>query len=394
MTPITDSFKKGDPVEVYLNSKYDFRYNKVRGTVEYKKKTQKGFQKLTDRRVNSLVRELKLMEMRIPKNRLIELLESDFTPEFHPMMEYLNGLPKWDGKTDYLAELAARVKTDDNQFFLDVFKRWFVAMLACSIDPKIVNQWALILSGGQGIGKSTFIRKLLPPELAEYHYSGMIDPKSKDTLVHLAECFIIDMDELSNLTRKGANEVKEMITKDKIRVRKPYGKISEDLSRCASFAGSINETEFLTDITGNRRFLCFIVDEIDYLQPLNYAGIYSQAFALLKGGFKYYFDQAENTIISQRNERFRQKNLLEDLISGYVPALDSSNADLYFNAGEFLTHLNEEFRVNISETSNIKLGKLLAQKGFKKVKKGGREVYPIDINKNDRLNSGQLKMVS
>lgn len=332
-------------------------------------------------------------DLSISKNKLIELLESDFTPEFHPMREYLNGLPKWDEKTDYLADLASRVKTDDDVFFKIAFKRWFVGMIACAIEPNATNHLALIFSGSQGIGKSTFIRQLLPPQLSKYHYSGMIDPKSKDTLIHLAECFIIDLDELSSLTRRESSDVKELITKDKVRVRRPYGKISEDLKRRASFIGSINDDQFLTDTTGNRRFLCFRVNNIDFLSSVDYEGVYCQALALYNEGFKYYFDQEESHKINERNEGFRRKNLIEDLVDEYVPARDLGKADFYLNAGDFLQFLHDSKGVQLGETNNITLGKIMSKRGFKKVKKDGREVYAIDERKGNQA-SHQLQLAS
>ncbi|MDC6387538.1 VapE family protein [Maribacter sp. PR1] len=382
LPPLKDSFKEADPIETYLSRKYDFRFNLVKGSVEYKEKGETCYSGLTDRTVNSFVRELKIEGLKIHKNKLVDLLESDFSPEFHPMVEYLTELPVWDGETDYIADLAKRVSTDDNEFFVDAFKRWFVAMVACAIYPDIVNQSALIFSGGQGIGKSTFIRNLLPKQLRHYQYSGMIEPKSKDSLIYLAECFIIDLDELSNLTRKSNNEMKEMITKGKVKVRRPYGKMSEDLPRSASFIGSVNEDQFLTDTTGNRRYLCFRVDKIDYTSPVNHQGVFSQAYKLLKSGFKYYFDQDDNKKLTARNEKFRQKSLLEDLIDNYKPADKINDADLYMNAGEFLNHLSDEFKVQIDDRNNVKLGILLSQRGYKKRKRGGRYVYAIDIKSN------------
>lgn len=393
LAPLNDTFNEADPIEAYLSRKYDFRFNLVKGSVEYKKKVETTYSGLTDRTVNSFVRELKIEGLKIHKNKLVDLLESDFSPEFHPMVDYLTGLPVWDGKTDYIAELAKRVCTDDNEFFEDAFKRWLVAMVACAIYPNIVNQSALIFSGGQGIGKSTFIRNLLPKQLQQYQFSGMIDPKSKDSLIHLAECFIIDLDELSNLTKRSNNEMKEMITKERVKVRRPYGRMVEDLPRSASFIGSVNEDQFLTDTTGNRRYLCFRVDEIDYTSPVNHQGVFSQAYALFKSGFKYYFDQEDNKQLTERNEKFRQKSLLEDLIDNYKPADKIHEADLYMSAGEFLNHLSDEFKVPIDDRNNVKLGKLLSQRGYRKRKKSGRYVYAIDYQSNiDNDEQGVLKL--
>ncbi|CAN0602552.1 unnamed protein product, partial [Ectocarpus sp. 12 AP-2014] len=221
------------------------------------------------------------------------ILNSDYTSIFHPLRDFVKDLPKWDGKTDYIGELTSKMNTDDNDFFKDAFKRWFVAMVACGLHDDIVNQTAIIFSGEQGIGKSTFIRNLLPEQLRKYCYSGIINPNSKDTLIQLSECLIIDMDELSNLTKKGNNEVKELITKARIKIRRPYARIDENLPRRASFVGSVNDEEFLTDTTGNRRYLCFKVSDIDYSENLNYKGLYAQAIDLYNQGFKYYFDGNE-----------------------------------------------------------------------------------------------------
>jgi predicted P-loop ATPase len=254
----------------------------------------------------------------------------------------------------------------------------------------------IIFSGGQGIGKSTFIRNLLPKSLRDYTRSGMIYPNSKDTLIFMSECLIIDLDELANLTKKQNNDMKELITKSKVKLRRAYGRINENLVRRASFIGSLNDDKFLTDLTGNRRFLCFKVDEIDYESPINYEGVYSQAYNLYKSGFKYYFDKEEIQKINARNEKFRTISPIEELItSKYMPAKDIYKAELYLNASELLTRLNTEHGIQVSNTSNIQLGKVLTMLDFQTIKKGGISKYAIDkIKTNPDDNELNLKRVS
>jgi predicted P-loop ATPase len=228
----------------------------------------------------------------------------------------------------------------------------------------------------------------LPDELKKYAYSGMVQPNSKDTLIHLSECLIIDMDELSSLTRRENNDVKELITKAKIKIRRPYGRNPENLPRRASFIGSINEDEFLTDLTGNRRFLCFKVMSIDYNDTINHFGVFSQAFELYKSGFKFYFDGKEIDKLNARNEKFRQKSPIEEIVmSRYKPATDIKEARYYLNSAELLTKLNDESKVQMSTTNHIQLGKVLKSLGFMKVKKKGSYKYAVDIINNS--NSGQ-----
>jgi len=373
------------PMETYLKNKYDFRYNVYTNGVEFKLKSQKSFKEMTDFDLHSILGELKRNKYKVGKGSLDYKFKSDFSELYNPLKDYVETLPEWDGKTDYISELSAKIKTDDDNFFADAFKRWFVAMVGSGIDDLTFNHTMLIFSGKQGLGKSTFIRNLLPPTLRNYSYSGNINPHSRDTLVYLSECLIIDLDELSNLTRKQNNDVKELITKSKIKLRRAFGRMNENLVRRASFIGSLNDDKFLTDLTGNRRFLCFKVSKIDYKSQIDYKGVYSQAKHLFETGFKFYFDKEEIDEINARNEKFRLKSPIEELMTTkYMPAKDRLNADLYLNASELLTMLHQEHNIQVSNTSNILLGKVMTNLEYKTVKKnGGISKYAIDTIKPD-----------
>lgn len=384
-------------MEMYLKNKYDFRYNVYTKAVEFKLKQNKSFKVMNEFDLNSIVRELKVNKYKIGKGILDDKFKSNFSEVYNPLKDYVESLPIWDGKTDYIAELALKIKTDDDEFFADAFKRWFVALVGSGIDDLTFNHSMIIFSGNQGIGKSTFIRKLLPPQLKDYSYSGMIYPNSKDTLVFLSECLIIDLDEFSSLTRKHQEEVKELITKSKMKLRRAYSRMHENLIRRASFIGSLNDETFLSDLTGNRRFLCFKVDDIDYKSEVNYSGVYSQALHLFKNGFKFYFDKEEMDKLNARNEKFRAISSIEESITvNYIPAKNKYKADLYLNASELLSRLKDRYNIQFTNTNHIQLGKVLTKLDFQKVKRNqGLSKYAIDIVKsnpaNDELN---LKKVS
>ncbi|WP_418499706.1 VapE domain-containing protein [Flagellimonas sp.] len=381
-------------LESYLSEKYSFRFNIYNNSIEYKGKGDSSFEVLNEFKLNSLLRELGKKKIKIGKDGLVTRLNSDFVPTYDPLKHYLAELPKWDGETDYISELASRVKTDDDEFFKVAFKKWLVGMVGCGLDDTTINQTAIIFSGVQGLGKSTFIRNILPKELRQYAYSGMINPNSKDTLVLLAERLIIDMDELSSLNRKGNNEVKELITKEKIQLRRPYGRITESYPRRASFAGSVNDEKFLTDMTGNRRFLCFKVFGIDYKSEVNYTGLYGQALALYKDGFKYFFDGKENQMLSKRNESFVQMSHIEELLlSEYKVPDNPYDCQLHMKSSKLLIEFYKKFGVRADNTNNILLGKALSKHGFQKVKRNGVLGYAIDRLEEDEKNS-QLSIAS
>lgn len=126
---------------------------------------------------------------------------SDFVPSFNPFRDYFDNLPQPASNVDYIKKLASQVKTTDQSYWEKCLRKWLVAAVACSIDDSVVNQTVLIFKGKQGIGKSTYLLNLVPGPLQSYIYSGVLNPSDKDTMSNLAECFLINLDELETLTK-------------------------------------------------------------------------------------------------------------------------------------------------------------------------------------------------
>jgi predicted P-loop ATPase len=363
-------------IEDFLNENYDFRYNEVLERVEYKIKKDRNYLSMNDYKLNSICRELeKIGHKSVTDSKIHKLLISDFVPKYNPFIDYFNNLPKWNGY-DYISELADFVKTDDPEFWKEALKRWLVAMVACSITDA-TNHSVIIFRGGQGIGKSTFIDKILPPELKNYKYSGIINPYHKDSLILLSENILIDLDELGSLNRKDEKAMKEIITKSEIKLRKAYGRITELLPRRASFIGSVNDKEFLMDMSGSRRFLCFEVSKIAYNIKINHKGIYSQAMHLLKSGFKHWFDGKEIQLINEKNERFRMKDPIEEMILGKYKPCEKNETTIFLSSTDILNQLNETHRVSLDSTNSIMVGKILSKYNFQKKKTGGISKYAV-----------------
>jgi predicted P-loop ATPase len=371
---------KKPTIETFLSSKYDFRYNEVTGKIEFKISGKKDFEELTDYNLNSIYRKLGKEGYKIGIDRLNKLLQSDFVQMYNPFKEYFNNLPEWDGH-DYIKDVSELVKTDDNDFWYKAFTKWLVGMVATSLDDKSINHTVIVFSGKQGIGKSTFIRNLLPPELQKYMYSGLINPSNKDSLILMTENIIIDLDELANLNKREDKELKEIITKANIKLRRPYGRITENLPRRASFIGSINDSQFLSDISGNRRYLCFLTESFNYNVPIDYNGLYSQIMHLYKENFKFWFEGEENDEINERNEKFRIKSNFEEILfSKYSLPKEEKEVDVYLTASDLLNEFRVSHGIQMNQTSNIQIGKLLTGKGFPKKKKGGVYKYGLKFN--------------
>jgi hypothetical protein len=362
-------------LEKYLCTHYKFRFNVILHRVEVLNNVDNKYVIMSEFNFNSLLR--KLLQDGIPVNSsmLRHLLMSNFCTPFDPFKEYFSTLMPWDGKTDYIDEVANTVETSDVNYWKMCFKKWLVATVACAIEPKVTNHTVIVLAGKQGVGKTTWIQNLIPVRLKAYYYSGVINPNNKDTLIQMSECLLINLDELESLNKSEIGDLKALITKESIRIRKPYGIDSENYIRRASFAGSVNKGEFLTDTTGNRRFLCFEVENIDHLAKFDMDKVFAQAYYLYHDKFKYWFTSDEIVQVNEQNEKFRTVSLEEEwLIHHYEPCELGGEHEMK-SAMELVKLMSETHKVINPNASAKNLGMALKARGFISVKRAQRKVY-------------------
>ena len=374
-----------EQIELFLRSQWLFRYNIVANKAEFKlvKKPDAPFTEMRDFDYNSILRDLKYADLQCSMSTLRMILASKFMPEYDPYIEYTSTLPEWDGQTDYIERLANTVTTGNPDFWQRAFKKWFVAMTASWMQTEVVNHTALILSGAQGVGKTTWLGNLIPPPLRKYVFAGMINVRDKDSQVKLSECCLIVMDELENMGRN-LDALKELITKKDIYLRRAYAFTHERYIRRASFAGSINNKDFLHDITGNRRFLCFEAKRIDYQIFTDLDKAYAQAISLAQNGFQYWFSQEEMAELEQNNEEFRAVIPEEEqLMAFYEPCNDADPEAVFMKTTDILKNL---FRLSgLRSLSEQKLGRVLMAH-FKRIKRQGRYEYMIKTKNQEVTN--------
>ena len=367
-----------DVVEEMLLTRYEFRYNEITLRTEFidKQKEEPNFEPLTDYVENSILRWLLKKGVKISQSLLRSIIRSDFSKPFNAFDEYFNNLPKYTGDSDYIKELAYTVKTHNDELWLMVLTKWLVGMVACATTDSI-NHTVLVLAGGQGIGKTTWLLNLIPPELKIYVYSGMVWPNNRDTLVQLSECVLINMDELETLNKSEIGSLREIITKDSIRTRKAYGHNNENLTRRASFSGSVNTLQFMNDATGSRRFLCFEASEIDYGKPLNHKGIYSQALHLFSEGYEYWLNPEEQELVTQNNDQFQIVSPEEELLLAYFEPRAVHESDLFLTNSEILNRINFKACISNQSVRPRALGAALLKQGFIRLKRNGQQVYAV-----------------
>lgn len=376
-----------DRLELFLSTRYVFRHNIVSGKLEFQYYGKKKWHVMNDFIENSMLRECLKGRIKTNLSSLRNLLNSDFCELFNPFEHYFFNLPTYDEKTDYITELANTITTTKQDLWQQCFKKWIVAMVGCVLDDKIINHTVIVFSGKQGLGKTTWVEKLMPRQLKEYLFSGTINPNNKDTLVQLSECMLINLDELENLNRSEIGSLKEIITKTQIRMRKAYGHNNETMPRRASFAGSVNTAQFLNDSTGSRRFLCFELEGIKYQHEVDIDLVFAQALFLFKSGFRHWFDQEEIKNISENNEQYQLGSPEEELLLTWFTACEKEQANAYLNASQIASKLAERAKINVNDGTINKLGKALKKHNFIRLKKNGIFVYALIENSYEEVDN-------
>ena len=352
------------------------------------------WQRLTDHIENSLWCAMQHSGMSVNLNELHTLLGSDFVKEYHPLKNYLDGLPPWDGKTDYISRLAAMVHvkesphypaqgksprdlSDASVRFADILKRWLVSMIAAALDETVVNQVILTLIGRQGSYKTSFMQHILPPVLSEYYTTKSNSNRmTKDDLFTMTENLVINLEEIDTMPPSELNQLKAMVTQRYVDERRAYGRNKVHLPHVASFVATGNNLQFLTDDTGNRRWLPFEVESIDspWETEIPYEGIYSQTYALYQDvNFRYWFTDEEIQQLRGHVQQFEVPRPEYELILTYYRKPVGLERGIYITISQIISRFgNTSLRLTAT-----KAGRAMRELGFRQVRASAANYWVV-----------------
>ena len=350
-------------LEEFLKRRYEIRYNQMTDDVEYRERysIRFCFRSLDKRARNSMAISALKEGIQAWDRDIDRFLHSESVPLYNPVEEYLFELDKWDGR-DRIRELADRVECS-HPHWRDLFYRWFLSMVAHWLgrDKQHGNATTPILIGPQGYRKSTFCRILLPPEL-RFGYTDSLDFSSKrDAERYLGRFFLVNLDEFDQISVNQQAFLKHLLQKPSASLRKPYSSSIQEVRRYASFIATSNHKDLLSDLSGNRRFICVeVTAPIETNITVNYTQLYAQAFHAVMHGERYWLDDADEALLRESNEEFRQVSPLEHLLLSRFSVASPEDGD-----GEWLITmdifkcLQEETREKLPMGRLTHLGRLL-----------------------------------
>lgn len=365
-----------EQIQAFLSANYEFKYNSITQRLLVRiRGADNSFHYLDSYEFNTILRKIKTQNIGCSKDTLFMILRSDFVPQFDPYTDYLNNLSEWDG-VDYIAQLASSVTVTQSVHFEKCLKKWLVAMVATLLDENVSNQTAIIFSGAQGIGKTTWFHTILPKEFQEFIHEGYVQTKDKESSVKLSECVLILMDELENLTEKNIDGVKQLMTQKGTNLRRAYTTITQYYRSRASFAGTVNRKHFLKDLTGNRRFLCFEASSFNLLHNIPHDKLFSQAVYLFRHGFQYWFDQNEMAELDRMNAEFRDISVEEEAFVNHFDIGSLHDEDSHFLTTTQL-HQQLVLKTGHKSISIQQLGHILREMKVPRIKRNGVYGYLV-----------------
>ncbi|SFF22860.1 VapE domain-containing protein [Flavobacterium xueshanense] len=355
--------------EKYLTENYDIRLNVISNDIEISKKYLEDWTSLNE---NSIYRELQKKSIKIPKLSLISILMSDFVPQYNPLIQYFEKLPKWDEDTDYIKQFTQYVKLapgENEEHFIEQFKKWCVRVVKCATIDGYFNKEAFILTDdgiGQSMGKTSWCRFLCPPQLSHY-IAENISTNEKDARISLCKNLFINLDELDSMNKMDVNKLKSFFSTSQINDRLPYDKKNSTIQRVASFLGSTNMTNFLHDETGSVRWICFIAEGINWEYKSNFDinTLWSQAVHLAKDlNFIETISKDEILINESRNEKFQIISPERDLINRLFKFSNDVTKGEFLSATDIAEHIH--LWSSGIKVSCVAVGKAMRKIGYKK----------------------------
>ena len=324
-----------------------------------------------------------------------QLLMSEFVPPFNPFEEYFESLPAWDGETDYIAQVAATVTTVDDPDIPDditfewAFRKWIVGLVAGLFLCDKVNEEILVLVGRQGTYKTTWLARLLPPQLQSY-FRIKTDSRhfDKDDKLALAEFALICLEELEALRPGELNQLKSLTTDKYINERPAYARYKEERVHIASFCGTSNNLHFLNDPSGERRWLPFEVKHIvnPHDHPLPYEGLYAQALHLWREGFHYWFEGEEIDRLNLHAQRFQVPDLLHDLIHTHYRVPIPGEQAVFLTTADIVAHIGYALK---TPPALHHIGRIMREAGYAAVRRGNRRGYIVVRLDSDRIEAAR-----
>ena len=375
-------------IELFLNDNYRFRRNVLNGKVECLTLPEcegAHWRPLTQEALNSIILKAEreqVLEKGSPAAQIKMYVQSEEVPEFNPVAEFLEALPQWDGR-NHVASVFSRLPglSTEQHHFLAVWIRAVVAHWL-QMDTLHGNECVPTLIGEQGCGKTTFVRRLLPPQLREYYLDHLNLSNKFDKEMALTNNLLVNLDELDAIRPSQHAALKQTLSKSKVNGRPIFGKVQADRPRFASFVATTNNPHPLNDPTGSRRYICLTIPDgqlIDNEGEINYDQLYAQVlYELREVKAPYWFNNLEVLRIQQLNQNYMEEKDIAEILNACIRKPEEGEAAQAMDCKQLLELVQKEYPlVANTRSTKIHIGLAMKEFGYELTKRGNRPYYKV-----------------
>lgn len=366
-------------LEQYLLSCYHFRFNLLTEQTECCKKDADTpiYKVISQRTLNSLCLEARARHINCWDKDVSRFVNSEQMPDYHPLLSYMNTLPEWDGK-DRVTPLAQRISTKD--FWVNSFHRWMLGVTAqwSGRMDRCANAVApMLVSSEQGRCKSTFCELLMPDSLKDYYTDSFELTGQAGCEQKLAFFGLINLDEYDRLSPQKLPLLKTLMQMKKLDFRKSHRSSYSHLPRMASFIGTSNHKDLLTDPTGSRRYLCAEVKEKIDCTPLEHKQLFAQLKAELEGGERYWFSAEEEAELQLRNREFYAMPVEQEVFYCCFRLPEAGEEFKLYSASVIFTILQSRYPAAMRGMTVVRFGKMMSAMGAERMHTEKGNLYKV-----------------
>lgn len=246
----------------------------------------------------------------------------------NPVADWIDSKP-WD-QVDRLPNFYATV-TPQQGFALEVrdflLYRWLLSCVAAALEhDRFSGRGVLTLQGEQGIGKTRWLRRLVPEPMTNdwVKLDHLLDGNNKDSLYSAVTNWIVELGELDSSFRRDVGRLKGVLTRDCDKLRLPYARSAIELPRRTVFAATVNEWNFLVDPTGNTRWWTIPVEKLDHNHEIDMQQVFAQIAVSYREGAQWWLDDGEASILNALNKRHQAASVIEERIRERIDEKDKN----------------------------------------------------------------------
>ena len=311
----------------------------------------------------------------IPHQRVRDAMKI-IAKEVNPVAQWIDSKP-WDG-INRIDEFCNTVSSKDTELKNMLMRKWLLSCVAAAFEEGgVALEGLLVFQGSQGLGKTLWFKRLADFSKGWLCEGATLDPKDKDSVKKAVSHWIVELGELESTFKKAdINQLKAFITSRSDEMRLPYDRTFTNYQRRTAFFASVNEPEFLMDGSGNRRFWCIKVTDINPHHGIDMQQMWAEVKATIyKAGEKnWYLTTEEREMLQESNEGFRTQGAVEDLLLQHVDfkALDDSKEAWQLTALLRSLGIRNPRNIDFKDASRV-----LTDHGIEPRKTNGKKVYDV-----------------